>query len=78
MTNLKPTSEPSVADSAELLAETSAEAGRKPRAGWRMLLPTMTPWLAIGLGLIVLTVYTRRLGGLRPRKRRAALAAGTS
>lgn len=33
--------------------------------------------VAIGLGLIVLTVYTRRLGGLRPRKRRAALAAGT-
>jgi peptide/nickel transport system permease protein len=52
MTNLKPTSEPSVADSAELLAETSAETGRKPRAGWRMLLPTMTPWLAVGLGLI--------------------------
>ena len=39
MTNLKPTSEPSVADSAELLAETSAEAGRKPRAGWRMRNP---------------------------------------
>jgi peptide/nickel transport system permease protein len=53
MTNLKPTSEPSVADSAELLAETSAETGRRPRAGWRMLLPTMTPWLAIGLGLII-------------------------
>ena len=34
--------------------------------------------VAIGVGLIVLTVYTRRLGGLRPRGRPAALAAGRS
>lgn len=34
--------------------------------------------VAIGLGLIVLTVYTRRLGGFRPRKRRTALAAEAS
>ena len=64
MTNLKPTSEPSVADSAELLAETSAETGRKPRAGWRMLLPTMTPWLAVGLGLIAAITLFGLIGPL--------------
>jgi peptide/nickel transport system permease protein len=64
MTNLKPTSEPSVADSAELLAETSVETGRKPRAGWRMLLPTMTPWLAVGLGLIAAITLFGLIGPL--------------
>jgi peptide/nickel transport system permease protein len=49
MTNLKTAP---AGDSAELLAEQSAQDGRPVRSGWRMLLPTMTPWLAIGLALI--------------------------
>lgn len=52
MTNLKTAPGPSAGDSAELLAEQSAQDGRPVRSGWRMLLPTMTPWLAIGLALI--------------------------
>ncbi|MET3805563.1 peptide/nickel transport system permease protein [Nakamurella sp. UYEF19] len=54
MTNLTPTTEPSVADAPEQLAaaEKSSPSGGRPRAGWRLMLPTMTPWLAIGLGLV--------------------------
>ncbi|GAA2148308.1 ABC transporter permease [Glycomyces algeriensis] len=50
MTN--PSNAPAAADNAELLAEAAAETGRAPRSGWRMLLPTMTPWLAVGLILV--------------------------
>ncbi|GLL08230.1 ABC transporter permease [Dactylosporangium matsuzakiense] len=48
MTNLNPTGEPTVADAAGMLVQP----GRRQRAGWRMLLPSMTPWLAIGLALV--------------------------
>lgn len=50
MTN--PSNEPAAADSAALLAEAAAETGKPARSGWRMLLPTMTPWLAVGLILV--------------------------
>lgn len=50
MTN--PSNEPAAADSAALLAEAAAETGKPARSGWRMLLPTMTPWLAVGLVLV--------------------------
>jgi peptide/nickel transport system permease protein len=46
MTNL---ASPTAPDTA---ADEPAPSGRPARAGWRSLLPTMTPWLAIGLVLI--------------------------
>jgi peptide/nickel transport system permease protein len=52
MTNLTPASEPTVADAADMLAQPTAP-GRQLRAGWRLLLPSMTPWLAIGIVLVV-------------------------
>jgi peptide/nickel transport system permease protein len=56
MTNLTPENEPFPADAVEkTVAEQDAaadEAGRERRSGWRMLLPTMTPWLALGLTLV--------------------------
>ncbi|WP_026923716.1 ABC transporter permease [Glycomyces arizonensis] len=51
MTNLEPAVEATAADTAEPPAEASGDA--PVRSGWRMLLPTMTPWLATGLVLIV-------------------------
>ncbi len=51
MTNPKPVSGPQ-ADTAEPPAETAPRDGGPVRSGWRMLLPTMTPWLALGLVLI--------------------------
>ncbi|THV33894.1 ABC transporter permease [Glycomyces buryatensis] len=52
MTNLNSKAVASAADSAEMLAETAEQDGGPVRSGWRMLLPTMTPWLAVGLILI--------------------------
>ncbi|NQX11854.1 ABC transporter permease [Microbacteriaceae bacterium VKM Ac-2855] len=52
MTNLAPTTEPNVADATRAIATADAEKGKKPRSAWRMLLPTMTPWLAFGLLLV--------------------------
>jgi peptide/nickel transport system permease protein len=52
MTNLSPRTEPTVADSTMTLATARAERGKPPRSAWRMMLPTMTPWLAFGLILI--------------------------
>ena len=55
MTNLSPANEP-VLDIDEAIDAEAAEPGRPgraPRSGWRMLLPTMTPWLAVGLVLVV-------------------------
>ncbi|MGW4942037.1 ABC transporter permease [Actinoplanes sp. NPDC004185] len=51
MTNLNPAGEPTVADAADLPAQ-PATPGSRTGAGWRMLLPSMTPWLAIGLILV--------------------------
>ena len=52
MTNLSTRTEPNVADATLALATAEAEIGRKPRSAWRMMLPTMTPWLAFGLALV--------------------------
>jgi peptide/nickel transport system permease protein len=53
MTNITPGVQPAIADSTELLAGEAAELGDKPKAAWRLMLPTMTPWLAVGLFLVV-------------------------
>ncbi|MGG7449707.1 ABC transporter permease [Plantibacter auratus] len=52
MTNLAPRTEPNVPDATRALATAAAERGRRPRSAWRMMLPTMTPWLAVGLVLV--------------------------
>ncbi|MCK9795833.1 ABC transporter permease [Isoptericola sp. 4D.3] len=52
MTNLSPANEPSIVAEAEAEQVARDRAGRKPLSGWRMLLPTMTPWLAVGLVLV--------------------------
>ncbi|GAB2972316.1 ABC transporter permease [Frigoribacterium salinisoli] len=52
MTNVSPGTEPAITDSTEQLAAGSADLGRPPRSAWRLMLPTMTPWLAAGLVLI--------------------------
>jgi peptide/nickel transport system permease protein len=52
MTNLTPTTEPSIGEAPQLIADVDADEGNKPRSAWRSMLPTMTPWLAGGLGLV--------------------------
>jgi len=52
MTNVSPGTEPAIADSTAQLAAEAADLGKPPRSAWRLMLPTMTPWLAAGLGLI--------------------------
>ncbi|MFE6971887.1 ABC transporter permease [Isoptericola sp. NPDC057653] len=52
MTNLSPANEPSLVDEVEAAEVARDRAGAAPRSGWRMLLPTMTPWLAVGLVLV--------------------------
>jgi peptide/nickel transport system permease protein len=64
MTNLTPTTEPSVAAADEALAATAREEGRKPRAGWRAMLPTITPSLVIGFGIVAVIVLFGLLGPL--------------
>src|SRR3954447_3793525 len=53
MTNITPDAAPSIADSTELLAQEAAAQGDRPRPAWRLMLPTMTPWLALGIVLVV-------------------------
>ncbi|WOF22489.1 ABC transporter permease [Microbacterium betulae] len=58
MTNITPTTEPSVADATETIVtrtarELRAARGRRSRSALRQMLPTLTPWLALGLVLIV-------------------------
>lgn len=62
MTNLTPTTEPSVAGADEALATTARQEGRRPRAGWRAMLPTLTPALVIGFGLVTAIVLFGLLG----------------
>ncbi|WP_150307232.1 ABC transporter permease [Planctomonas psychrotolerans] len=52
MTNLTPTTEPTVADNSAGLVESRRETGAKPRGGLRQLLPTMTPALVIGFSIV--------------------------
>ena len=53
MTNLVPTAEAPGPDATAQLAAAAAEQGARPRAAWRLMLPTMTPWLAFGLFLVL-------------------------
>ncbi|KQQ10198.1 ABC transporter permease [Rathayibacter sp. Leaf296] len=53
MTNLAPSSDTVVVDATEQLATVEAAKGRSPRPAWRMMLPTPTPWLIIGLALVL-------------------------
>jgi len=64
MTNLTPTTEPSVATADEALAATAREEGRKPRAGWRAMLPSLTPSLVIGFTIVAVIVLFGLLGPL--------------
>ncbi|HEY0237041.1 MAG TPA: hypothetical protein VGC37_00205, partial [Friedmanniella sp.] len=53
MTNLTPATEPDIAQSTEQLARASADEGRERTSSWRLMLPTMTPWLAVGIVLVL-------------------------
>jgi len=65
MTNITPSIEPSVAESIEQTTAITAEQGKKPpRSAWRIMLPSMTPWLAIGLFLVIAIVLFGILGPL--------------
>ena len=52
MTNFTPTTEPSIADAPDQIALEDLDLGVKPRSAWQMMLPTLTPWLLVGLVLI--------------------------
>ncbi|WP_456284642.1 ABC transporter permease [Microbacterium sp. JZ101] len=57
MTNIAPRTEPSVAEATEAIVsrtsrEQRADRVRRSRSALRQMLPTMTPWLALGLALI--------------------------
>jgi peptide/nickel transport system permease protein len=52
MTNVAPLTEAAVGSATAELASASADSGKPPRSPWRLMLPTMTPWLATGLILI--------------------------
>lgn len=55
--------EPDVALATEQLALEEARTGHtKRRSAWRLMLPTLTPWLAIGLALIVGIVLFGAIG----------------
>lgn len=65
MTNITPSIEPSVAESVEATTAIIAEQGKKPpRSAWRIMLPSMTPWLAIGLLLVIAITLFGILGPL--------------
>jgi peptide/nickel transport system permease protein len=53
VTNLTPATEPDIADAPEQLALVETEERRRRTSSWRLMLPTMTPWLAVGLLLVV-------------------------
>ena len=54
MPNIAPPVEPLVADATEATTAIAQQAKRPPpRSVWRTMLPSMTPWLATGLALVV-------------------------
>ncbi|WP_166983243.1 ABC transporter permease [Microbacterium fandaimingii] len=53
MTNLLRPADPDVTDSTRQMAIAASTKNRRPRSALRMMLPTLTPWLAVGLALIV-------------------------
>jgi len=52
MTNVAPDTTTTVVDSTSQLAAEAADLGKPRRSAWRLMLPTMTPWLAAGLSLV--------------------------
>lgn len=62
MTNLTPLNEPDVSAAADLLAEEAVETGAPRRSGWRLMLPTMTVWLGIGLFLTIAIILFGIIG----------------
>jgi peptide/nickel transport system permease protein len=52
MTNVAPDTTTTVVDSTAQLAAEAADLGKPRRSAWRLMLPTMTPWLAAGLSLV--------------------------
>jgi peptide/nickel transport system permease protein len=65
MTNITPSIEPSVAESIDQTTAIIAEQGKRPpRSAWRIMLPSMTPWLAIGLFLVIAIALFGILGPL--------------
>jgi peptide/nickel transport system permease protein len=52
MTNFTPENNPLPVDILDAEDAHADRAGRPPRSAWRMLLPTMTPWLSFGLILV--------------------------
>ncbi|WP_167132721.1 ABC transporter permease [Paramicrobacterium chengjingii] len=64
MTNLVRPSDPEITDSTRQMAIAASASKRRSRSALRMMLPTMTPWLATGLVLIVGIVLFGILGPL--------------
>jgi peptide/nickel transport system permease protein len=64
MTNIQSSTEPDVAQATEQLAAEAAGRGKPPRSAWRLMLPTMTPWLAAGLALVGLISLFGLIGPL--------------
>lgn len=52
MTNIQPLTEQAPTSPTEELAALAKESGKRPKAAWRLMLPTPTPWLITGLSLI--------------------------
>ncbi len=63
MTNVTAQTQPAAAELTGPAAEPDGP-GTRARPGWRSLLPTMTPWLAIGLGLVIVITLFGILGPL--------------
>src|SRR5664280_2613640 len=65
MTNITPSIEPSAAESIEQTTALIVEQGKKPpQSAWRIMLPSMTPWLAVGLFLVIAIALFGILGPL--------------
>lgn len=64
MTNVTAPQEALHSDDPAASVISDAGAGPRSRSGWRLLLPTMTPWLALGLALICLVVLLGTVGPL--------------
>ena len=63
MTNITPAIEPSTEPS-DAITATLVERGKRPRprSAWRVMLPGMTPWLAVGLALVIAIILFGALG----------------
>ncbi|KAA9089683.1 ABC transporter permease [Microbacterium radiodurans] len=65
MTNITPRVEPDITESTRTLAlQASGRGKRPPRSAWRLMLPTPTPWLVLGLVLAAVIALFGILGPL--------------